>query len=288
MILIKNKYYPHLEYLTANNIHTNDVTAIFTTRNGGVSGEAIGSKYLHSLNLQLNSTHDTQENIVENYHIIASALGYKTDNIMAVQQIHTDNIIAIDKKMLEDCATIQNNQKPHQPPTPHILGEADALITNQKGFLLSVRTADCVPILLYDKTNRVIGAVHAGWRGTFMQIASKTIKRMGELYGSNPSDIQVTIGPTIGLCCYEVDEKFHEKFCHEYGEKINNHFRLQPNEKPYCDLKAMNKAFLCEAGIPEINIEISDLCTMCHPELFYSHRLSGEKRGTMAAFIGLK
>jgi len=287
-----------LVYVTADNINSNDVTAVFSTRNGGVSGRVQGTEYLNSLNLQLNSPFDILENVIENYRIITTSLDFKVNNVVAVHQIHTDNIIVVDNELVRELSIKQTNvsMNPHffdesntlNTSTPHILGEADALITNVKGIMLSIRTADCVPILLYDSVSKAIGAVHAGWKGTFMKIASKTVKRMGEIYGSNPRDIRVAIGPAIGICCYEVDKNFHEKFCQEYGEVINSYFRKQANGKPSCDLKALNKAFLCETGVPEANISVSDLCTMCHPELFYSHRRSGEKRGTMAAFIALK
>jgi len=274
MTLVKTEN-SKLEYFTADNINSNDVTAVFSTRNGGVSGRVTGTEYLDSLNLQLNSPYDTLKNIIENYRIITTSLGFQASDVVAVHQIHTDNIVVVDND-----AVVTS--------TPHILGEADALITNIKGIALSIRSADCVPILLYDNVKKVVGAVHAGWMGTFMKSAPKAVKRMNEIYGSNPHDIRVAIGPAIGICCYEVDENFHVKFTSEYGNSINKYFRMQANGKPSCDLKAMNKAFLSEAGILEANISVSDLCTMCHSELFYSHRRSGEKRGTMAAFIGLK
>ena len=269
MTLTHNDSFPRLEYFTADNIHSSGLTAIFSTRNGGVSGVLPETEFLQSLNLQLHSGPDTDANIDENYRIIASSQGFRPDAVISVHQVHADRIIAVDGKMAKG-------------------READALITNRKGFLLSVRTADCVPLLLYDSVNEAVGAVHAGWQGTFMGIAPKTVKRMGELYGTKPADVRAAIGPAIGVCCYEVDEKFHEQFFDEYKEKINPFFVQKPGRKPSCDLKAMNRAFLVEAGVLEANIETADFCTMCNPALFYSHRRSGEKRGTMAAFIGMR
>ena len=264
-----------LQYLTANNIHSPQVSAIFTTRNGGVSGMTPETEHLYSLNLKLNSKSDTNANVAENHRIIAASQGFNADDIMSLSQIHSDKIIAVDKAIVDS--------RPYNS-----LGEADALVTNIKGILLSVRVADCVPILLYDHANEAIGAVHAGWRSTFMQIGAKTIARMRELYGTNPANIKAAIGPSIKGCCFEVGTDFYEQFCAEYGKIIDKFFHAKPGEKPYCHLDAMNKSFLVEAGVPAPNIDTSDLCTQCNPQLFYSHRRSGEKRGAMAGFIGMK
>ena len=233
------------------------------------------TEHLRSLNLQFNKA-DCRDNVAENYRIIASSQGFRAEDVICVRQEHTDRIIAVDRALAED-----------RPP--FILDEtADALVTNINGVLLSVRTADCVPILLYDGAVRAIGAAHSGWRGTFMQIAAKTTRRMADLYGANPADVRASIGPAIGVCCYEVDFGFYEQFRKEYGASIEAFFQIRPGKKPFCDLSAMNKSFLIEAGVPEKNICVSELCTMCNPKLFYSHRRSGFHRGTMAAFIGMR
>ena len=276
MMLKSDQNFPALQYLAADNIHSSEVTAIFATRNGGVSGQTPETEHLRSLNLNFYSDGENAEDAAENYRIIASSQGFGVEDVIGVQQYHTDTIITVDEK------TVLENR------TFYCLDEkADALVTNVKGVLLSVRTADCVPILLYDGRNGAVGAVHAGWRGTFEQIATKTIKRMTERYGTNAADIQAAIGPAIGACCYEVGMDFYEQFHKQYGEDINDFFTVTLRNA-YCDLKAMNIAFLMEAGVPESNIDVSELCTMCNPELFFSHRRSDTKRGAMAAFIGMK
>ena len=275
MKLVSDKIFRQFQYLAPDNIHSPDVAAIFTTRNGGVSGMTPGTEKFRSMNLQFNSTRDDFGNVAENCKIAASSQGFCADDIICLRQKHTDQIIAVDKKIAES--------RPHFE-----LAEADALVTNIKGVLLSVYTADCVPILLYDSFTGSIGAVHAGWRGTFTKIAAKTVRLMSELYKTNPQNIQAAIGPAIGLCCYEVDKNFYGQFRQEYGDTIDEFFLINPSNKPKCDLKAMNKSFLCEAGLIEANIDMSELCTMCNPELFYSHRRSGIERGTMAAFIGMR
>ena len=277
MTFVNDRNFSALEYFTADNIHLPDVAAIFTTRNGGVSGNTPETEHLRSLDLALSSEGENYENTVENYRIIASSHGFQVEDVVGLQQVHGDIIINVGSGAISDDSILGRNCK-----------EADALVTNEKGILLSVRVADCVPILLYDSKNEAVGAVHAGWQGTFLQIGTKVIRRMNEQYGSEPTDIQVAIGPAIGMCCYEVDFYFYEQFLGGYGEKINEFFSFESGAKPHCDLKAMNKAFFIEAGIPEANIDMSKSCTMCDPGLFYSHRRSGTKRGSMAAFIGMK
>jgi len=259
----------------ADNINAPSVSAIFTTRNGGVSGTTPETDHFSSLNLKINSDGDTHANIAENYRIIATSQGFSSDDIMSLWQRHTDKIVVVDKTIADS--------RPHDK-----LGEADALITNIKGVLLAVCIADCVPILLYDNANGAVGAIHAGWRGTFAQIGAKTVKLMHKQYGTNPADIQAAIGAAIGVCCFEVGVDLHAQFRMEYGESIDEFFNFNHGAKPHCDLTAMNKSFLIKAGVPAQNIDMSELCTMCNPKLFYSHRRSGEKRGTMAAFIGMK
>jgi len=275
MTLVNDKNFHALQYFTADNIHSPEIAAVFATRNGGVSGKAPGTEHLHSMNLQFNSECENHENVAENYRIIASSQGFRMENIFSLHQVHSDKIITVTEKNLSD--------NPFQ-----FIAEADALITNIKGMLLSVRTADCVPILLHDSKNNAIGAVHAGWRGTFLQIGAKTVRHMAKQFGSNATDIYAAIGPAIGMCCYEVSNDFYSQFHIKYGDEINKFFTVNHGSKPYCNLSAMNKMFLINAGVPEKNIELSELCTMCNPELFFSHRKSGKKRGTMAAFIGMK
>ena len=290
MTLVNDKSFPMLQYLIADNIHSPEVSAIFSTRNGGVSGLTPGTEHFCSLNLKINSKREDESNVAQNFRIVASSQGFTAGDIIGLRQMHTDKVIAVDKEVAWRCLSgfLRQRQTPAKAlaeTRPHYkLGEADALVTNVKGVLLSVSVADCVPILLYDSINGSIGAVHAGWRGTLAQIGTKTVQYMGKLYGTNPAYVKAA----IGVCCYEVDTGFYEQFHDIHGKAINEFFILKHGEKPYCNLSAMNKAFLVEAGVPEQNIDMSGLCTMCNPGLFYSYRRSGDKRGAMAAFIGMR
>jgi YfiH family protein len=145
--------------------------------------------------------------------------------------------------------------------------EADALVTDQPNVVLTILTADCVPILLYDRVRQAIGAVHAGWRGAHKGIVHKTLKVMSEAFGTDPADLIVGIGPAIGGCCYEV------------GGEVAMHFEAYPdaitpkkNGKYLLDTKQINVQQLIEVGVPKSHIETSPICTLCEHERFFSYR----------------
>lgn len=156
------------------------------------------------------------------------------------------------------------------------LGEGDALITAEPGTKLSIRTADCVPLLFADPVKRVVAATHAGWRGTAGGIARRTVERMVSDFGCRAEDIRAAIGPSIGPCCYEVSEDVALRF---------------PGYAPVCgktmlDLVELNRAQLIEAGVREI--DAMRFCTRCDPEQrFHSFRRDAERSGRMHAAIGL-
>lgn len=157
---------------------------------------------------------------------------------------------------------------------------ADALITNQPGVLLTVYTADCVPILFFDPARKAIAAIHAGWRGTLLRIAAKTAQEMAGQMGSDPQLLVAAIGPAIGPCCYEVGTEVWKEFKTQFSygaEGISN----QSGEKARLDLPRLNQLQLIEAGLRPENIFFSGLCTSCFPNLFYSFRRDGKKIGNM-------
>jgi len=177
------------------------------------------------------------------------------------------------------------------------------MITDIPGILLTVRTADCVPVLFWDEENNAVGAAHCGWRGTVQKLQVKTVLKMRELYGTDPKNLKAAIGPCISKCCYEVSEDFYKNFVNTLGERVRIYFEpvgdahpgvpQKSEQKKYmCDLKGINKMLLLEgdhigSSLREDNIEISQSCTCCE-EAFYSHRRQGENRGTHVSFIGVK
>jgi YfiH family protein len=153
------------------------------------------------------------------------------------------------------------------------IGEGDALITNRVGVAVSVRTADCYPILLADPVTRSVAAVHAGWRGTAAGVVQETIARMRLEFGTRPEDLWAAIGPGIGACCYEVGEEVARKFGRDSAGRI--------------DLAAANRRQLLEAGVVEERVHALGLCTYCDAERFHSYRRDKSAAGRMISYIRL-
>ena len=255
-----------LEYLTAPNMN---IPHAFTTRLGGVSAGVFAS-----LNIALHRG-DLEENVERNYEILADALGFDLESLVLTRQTHSDIVRVVTKN---DARGIDHLNYP----------ECDALITNDAGCALVVFTADCTPILLWDSVTGAVGAVHAGWRGTVYDIAGKTVLAMRENFGCDPRNIRAAIGPNIGVCCFETDSDVPDLIRTQFGEETEK-FIIPSAEKIgkfHVDLKAVNAHALRRAGLE--NIEISDACTMCAPDRFWSHRITGTARGSQGAVIVCK
>jgi polyphenol oxidase len=157
---------------------------------------------------------------------------------------------------------------------PGCAGEGDALIATEPGVMVSIRTADCFPILIVDTRTRAVAAVHAGWRGSAEEIVRKTVERLRSEFGTDPKDVFAAIGPGIGACCYHVGEEVALMF----GRK----------KAGYLDLAAVNRRQLLMAGIPGDQIDAVGGCTSCEPETFHSFRRDKDQAGRMVSFIGAK
>ena len=150
--------------------------------------------------------------------------------------------------------------------------EGDALITNVKEVPLLVFTADCVPIAIIDKKNKAIGVVHAGWRGTYSQIAKNTIELMKKEYNTDARDLLCVIGPSIGSCCYEVSKDLIEKF-NIILTNCKEKFYIIKEGKYYLDLWKVNEYVLKTCGVKEKNIINLNICTSCNSDRFHSYRI---------------
>ena len=252
-----------LEYLTALDF---DIPHAFTTRLGGVSDGAFAS-----LNIAMHRG-DSDENVKRNYEILADALDFDPNNLVLTRQTHSDIVRIVTKS---DAQGLDHRNYP----------ECDALITNDAGCALVVFTADCTPILLYDTLTGGIGAAHAGWRGTAADIAGKTVRKMVSEFGCKPENIRAAIGPNIGACCFETDSDVPDAIIAEFGADAESFIR-KTGEKYRVDLKSVNALALRRAGVE--NIEISEDCTMCAPDRFWSHRVTGVNRGSQGAIIVCK
>lgn len=236
----------------------------FTTAKGGFS-----SGKIEGLNLGFR-VGDDRERVIKNYKAVAKDLDMSFDNMVLSRQTHTDNIRIVTKDDRGKGLTKESD-----------IFDTDGLITNVKNTPLVIFTADCIPVLLADKYGRAVGAVHAGWRGTFMKIPKKAAELMATTYGVSPENIVAAIGPGIGQCCFEVGEEVAKEFDGSFVKKGSN-------GKFFVDLWAANFAALCEAGVLPENISVSGICTKCNCGEFYSYRAMGDKTGRLGALIEIK
>lgn len=251
-------------YYTSASLDAVGVKHMFTTRIGGVSVSPFDS-----LNFAEGSgdIRDSSENVLKNYSIAASELGFSASDVCRAYQAHTANVLICDKSTRGMGITYMRPEN-----------GIDALVTSCEGVVLSVRTADCVPILLCDPVSRVIAAVHSGWRGTAQRISERAVEAMTSL-GAERKRIIAAIGPHAGVCCYEVGEEIREYFGSDCFRKVGGRTHL--------DLSAANRDVLASAGIKDENIHDIDICTVCNRDSFFSHRRDGVNRGVMGAFIVL-
>ncbi len=237
-----------------------EIKHFVSTRQGGIS-----QGNYSSLNLGYN-TQDDPKKVSKNREILAKAMG--VSNLIFPQQTHKNHVQIVTEDNISNDFT-----------------DTDALITNQKGICLAVIFADCVPILVFDPVCQVVGAIHAGWRGTVAKIIEKTIEKMQTEFGTNPSDIIAGIGPSISPKAYEVGNEVIEQV--EAAFPTINLVSNQTTEKGYLNLWEANKQSLLKSGVLEKNIEIAGLCTKKNHETFFSVRHSKET-GRFASGIMLK
>lgn len=252
-----------LEYLAADGI---GVPHGFTTRCGGVS-----TGMLESLNLGYHRG-DAPENVAQNYHRLATAIGFDPKTVVLTRQIHSDVVRLVTKA---DCKGFDHRDYP----------ACDGLVTNDPGVALVIFTADCTPILLYDPVTGAVGAAHAGWRGTAANIAGKTVEAMAHHFGCQPEHIHAAIGPNIGPCHFETDADVPEAMLTAFGEEATPYIEKK-GEKYYLDLKKINALALKRAGVN--HMDISEDCTYCQHQRFWSHRFTGGQRGSQGAVICCK
>jgi purine-nucleoside/S-methyl-5'-thioadenosine phosphorylase / adenosine deaminase len=260
----------------------------FSTRPGGAS--ALGGE--PALNLGFTEW-DDRERVAGNRDKFLSALSAREMPLLTMRQFHSDVIYVATAAGAEPL-------------------KADALLTAEPGLLLGVQTADCAPILLADMRRRVVAAIHAGWRGTLSRIAVKTLGRMGMEFGTRARDIVAAMGPAIGRCCYEVGPEVAQAFAAQFpaaADWFDGPFeQLAHGEEPLwlpwltmmppghvpppprvqLDLRASNRRQLIDAGVPESQISVSDLCTACRTDLLFSYRGEGSNTGRMMAVIGIR
>ncbi len=225
------------------------------------------TKETNDFNLALHTNSD-KENAINNRNLLAKQLKLHINQLIFANQTHSDNISVVSQ-------TSQN-----------LIENTDALITNINGLCLCILTADCTPVLLHDPVQKVIAAVHAGWKGTARDIVGKTVQKMKENYHCNAQDIKAIIGPCISKNVYEIGENVFKEFIN-LPIDLKSAFTELPQQKFLLDLKLSNKLLLRNKGICEENIITSPNCTFTENNKFYSARKDGFNTGRMVSGIML-
>jgi len=237
----------------------------FTTRLGGNSASP-----LNWFNLGRHwPTEESRQEAMSNRERLCRALGVDEQKLTVPGQQHTTNIYIVEPESA--CHTQR-------------LPELDGAVTDSAGLPLLLHFADCVPIMLFDRRQKVLAVLHAGWKGTAGGIAQKCIRLLAERWQSNAADVVAAIGPAIGQCCYPTGDDVAVKL----SQSVNgdNSLIVQRDGKPHPDLKAINALQLLQSGVEQI--DVSSCCTACHPELFYSHRQSKGQTGRQGAIACIK
>jgi YfiH family protein len=280
----------------------------FSTRRGGVSrGTAWG------LNLGFIGA-DRRRNVEENRRRFFACLGAEGFSLATLRQVHSTHIYQVARGAGGTLAYFAaGSPVPH--PSPHGPPVGDALMTDQAGIALLVRTADCLPILLVDTQRHAVAAVHAGWRGGLQRLVEKAVGVMRATFGSDPRRMLAAVGPGIRACCYEVGEEVVAAYCGRFtqGERFFRPVAADRSSRALAqrypslflspdppgrarelgpvaclDLAAVVVAQLRAAGLPASRIAVCDYCTSCRTDLFFSHRKEGSRTGRMMAVVGIR
>jgi YfiH family protein len=229
----------------------------FLTRRGGVSLPPY-----ESLNLS-HDNGDRDEQVFQNRVRIATTFGFESNRLVLLDQMHQDGILVLREPMETTDARL----------------EYDAMITDVPRVFLGIRTADCLPILIVDQRKKVIAAVHAGRQGTALRITAQVIRKMKDVFDCHPHDLLVAMGPSIGACCYEIDERVFQAGWEPFATS-------RGHGKWMLDLTRINIDQVRNEGMDPRQISWIHLCTCCHHSLFFSYRKEG-RTGRQLSFIGM-
>ena len=258
-------------YFTFPKLDRAGVLHAFSTRQGGVSsGDTASMNFSFTLD-------KSDEAVLENFKIFCNAVGFDPEKLVLSQQTHTANIRKVTE---EDFGKGVWRERDYS--------DIDGLVTDVRGAVLVTQYADCTPLIFFDPVGRVVATSHAGWRGTVAEIGKKTVEIMVSDYGSTAENIIAAIGPSIGQCCYEVDDPVINEINKLSYLDMSRCYTSKGNGKYMLDLREVNREILLNAGVKPENIDVADLCTCCNSDIFHSHRATSGKRGTLGAFISLQ
>ena len=201
----------------------------------------------------------------------AASLGVDAEHLLLIRQVHGTDV-AVRRR-----GTMTAWRRP----------QADIIISDDPGVAIGVRVADCAPILLFDSIRQVVGAVHAGWRGTAAGAARAAIQSMRSTFGCDPSAVVAAIGPCLGACCGEMGPEVVKLFKaagHAQAD-IDRWFTTGKTSRPYLDLERANRDQLVSAGVLAQNVHASGLCTKTYRDRLHSYRAEGARAGRLLAAI---
>ncbi|MDD6193925.1 MAG: peptidoglycan editing factor PgeF [Lachnospiraceae bacterium] len=243
----------------------------FTTRGGGVS-----QGIYESLNLSF-TRGDEKDAVLENYGRVAKAMGSHPERIVTSDQTHTTNVRLVTEADAGKGIVI-----------PRDYADVDGLITQEPGLLLATFYADCVPLYFVDPVHRAIGLSHSGWRGTVERMGAVTILTMRDHFGTKPEDLLCAVGPSICQDCYEISQDVAVHFQDEFPSVIEEVLVDKGHGKYQLDLWKINQFILQEAGVPQNQIFMANMCTCCNSDRLFSHRATKGKRGNLGAFLMIR
>ena len=249
-----------LEFYQFSSLELPGLTQAVFSRHGGSSPTP-----WKSLNLG-GTVGDDPSRVAENLARLVGCVGYRTGDLVQVRQIHSAEVILANEPM-------------------DAIKQGDAIITNTTGLLLLMRFADCVPILLVDRVKKAVGIAHAGWQGTVKEVSYHAVRAMQTHFGSDPSQISAGIGPSIGPDHYYVQDDVIARVKQAFPQQFDA-IITQDADGVKLDLWKANMFSLQRAGVEDI--EVSRICTACHPRHWFSHRGEQGKTGRFGAVIGIK
>lgn len=233
----------------------------FLGRRGGKSAGPFAG-----LNLSFRVGDDPQV-VKDNICDVKRAVGVHDFRIVTMRQVHGDQILEVKDKRLKEA------------------GEADGMVTEEKGVFLGVLTADCVPILFTVSGKKLAAVVHAGWRGSLAGIAPKMVAYLGKRYGAQPDSMEAALGPAVGGCCYEIGPDVSLPLTQKWGDPAERSLHTK-GDKTFLDLRGFNSLLLAQAGVPPRNIFNVGPCTSCAAGDFFSYRRGRKETGRQLSFIG--
>jgi len=210
---------------------------------------------------------DDPKTVSQNVCDLKLAVGIHNGRIVTMRQVHGDHIIEVKDRGLKEA------------------GDADGMITGERDIFLAVLTADCVPLLFVAPKNKVVAAVHAGWRGTLAGIAQQMVQCFEQQHGVPPSELEVALGPAIGVCCYEVKDDVAKPLMKKWGSLTTPSIQVREG-KPFVNLRRLNRDILRTSGVPGKQLYEIGPCTSCASEDFFSYRRQGGETGRQMSIVG--